>query len=29
MEQSVSFEMLPETGWCKELPKISEGLAYK
>ena len=26
---SVSFEVLPKTGWCKELPKISEDLACK
>ena len=29
MVQSVSFEVLPKTGWCKELPKISEDLACK
>ena len=27
--QSVSFEVLPKTGWRKELPKISEDLACK
>ena len=27
--QSVSFEVLPSTGWCKELPKVGEDLACK
>ena len=29
VKQSVSFEVLPKTGLCKELPKISEDLACK
>ena len=29
VENSVNFEVLPQTDWCKELPKISEDLVCK